>query len=756
LQKKRKKVEYDENGCAIEDKNDKFPEKSKNRFTATLVQSCVELDGCLIEIVESIKERMDREISNVISRATLIISDKAYFQRNGNQTSNLVDLLELLFKNFKSIAAAHKFLIKCLKKQAKILRNEGCDESEIGQIYTMDDVWSKITANLESLLRRYLEDTSQTSSENFSLGAAAANPASIDFWKSDDTDGGITATKKLFKFDASMHAKSMNEYLRDQRREKTQDGQIQNPFETQEQNSMLCRPSPRNITVIYKPLSDFIEEQSSYDVLTKPLKQFIQDHIEQTFMNQVKTEVKRDLDFAVKVADPLKVLTDGTPHNSSVPLLKSSVVVEQSITELSDLAIQLGAEFRTNLLDMLCQVLQEFHQTIQHHFNQLTKICDFVNEDDNTERDEEVLICMAAVIEKNGVHHTELTSLHNWRDVRGQGSKGHKKQKLKELRKAYREEANILNSILMDIYIAKPGEQTNNLRRLFEDPNVKIGGALDDMSDCNALAHVHESLEWVAMKMGRLLSRLSALDNDESNTIETIASLRNQFQSLSETCLLVLHLDVRVRCYQKLVPMLKNNDYNTDATLYNPYATADKEHTDREAEQLSRQLDELSEKLQNSLQPNKYKYVFSGLGQVISWLMIDAAKFIKNKKVNQTGVKRICRNIFSIQQKLTNITLTREGELDACRQFYEMLYAQPGEFISSVQENGTQHATSEQYLAGFDLLINSSNIDVNKGVMHRNKLIEIMKFEDDRTQADNTVKHRATRDGIDDYYRKID
>ena len=89
-------------------------------------------------------------------------------------------------------------------------------------------------------------------------------------------------------------------------------------------------------------------------------------------------------------------------------------------------------------------------------------------------------------------------------------------------------------------------------------------------------------------------------------------------------------------------------------------------------------------------------------------------------------------------------------------QFYEMLYAQPSEFINLVQENGTQHATSEQYLAGFDLLINSSSIDVNKGVMHRNKLIEIMKFEDDRTKADNTVRHRATRDGIDDYYRKIE
>lgn len=36
-----------------------------------------------------------------------------------------------------------------------------------------------------------------------------------------------------------------------------------------------------------------------------------------------------------------------------------------------------------------------------------------------------------------------------------------------------------------------------------------------------------------------------------------------------------------------------------------------------------------------------------------------------------------CRNIFAIQQNLTNITMTREGDLDRARQYYELLYSNP-------------------------------------------------------------------------------
>jgi len=36
-----------------------------------------------------------------------------------------------------------------------------------------------------------------------------------------------------------------------------------------------------------------------------------------------------------------------------------------------------------------------------------------------------------------------------------------------------------------------------------------------------------------------------------------------------------------------------------------------------------------------------------------------------------------CRNIFSIQQCLTNITSNRESDLDHARQYYELLYQPP-------------------------------------------------------------------------------
>lgn len=33
-------------------------------------------------------------------------------------------------------------------------------------------------------------------------------------------------------------------------------------------------------------------------------------------------------------------------------------------------------------------------------------------------------------------------------------------------------------------------------------------------------------------------------------------------------------------------------------------------------------------------------------------------------RINQSGVKKICRNIFTLQQALTNITMNREPALD--------------------------------------------------------------------------------------------
>lgn len=45
--------------------------------------------------------------------------------------------------------------------------------------------------------------------------------------------------------------------------------------------------------------------------------------------------------------------------------------------------------------------------------------------------------------------------------------------------------------------------------------------------------------------------------------------------------------------------------------------------------------------------------------------------------IDEAGIQRICRNIFALQQTLTNITMTREVALDHARHYFELFFLTP-------------------------------------------------------------------------------
>ena len=55
----------------------------------------------------------------------------------------------------------------------------------------------------------------------------------------------------------------------------------------------------------------------------------------------------------------------------------------------------------------------------------------------------------------------------------------------------------------------------------------------------------------------------------------------------------------------------------------------------------------------------------SGLGHLISCILINGAQYFR--RINESGIKKMCRNIFVLQQNLTNITMSREADLDVAR-----------------------------------------------------------------------------------------
>lgn len=58
-------------------------------------------------------------------------------------------------------------------------------------------------------------------------------------------------------------------------------------------------------------------------------------------------------------------------------------------------------------------------------------------------------------------------------------------------------------------------------------------------------------------------------------------------------------------------------------------------------------------------------YLTLGLGHLISCILINGAQYFK--RISESGIKKMCRNIFVLQQNLTNITMSREADLDFAR-----------------------------------------------------------------------------------------
>lgn len=99
-----------------------------------------------------------------------------------------------------------------------------------------------------------------------------------------------------------------------------------------------------------------------------------------------------------------------------------------------------------------------------------------------------------------------------------------------------------------------------------------------------------------------------------------------------------------------------------------------------------------------------FQYVFEGLGHLISKILITSAQYIG--KIDDSAIHRMCRNVFTLQQTLTNITMTRELALDYARQYFELFYETPDEIINTVLEHGPRFSELE-YMNAFQLISRS-------------------------------------------------
>uniref|UniRef100_A0A0B7A5Q8 Exocyst complex component Sec8 n=2 Tax=Arion vulgaris TaxID=1028688 RepID=A0A0B7A5Q8_9EUPU len=214
---------------------------------------------------------------------------------------------------------------------------------------------------------------------------------------------------------------------------------------------------------------------------------------------------------------------------------------------------------------------------------------------------------------------------------------------------------------------------------------------ITDITQMRTVANVHESLEWFADRLEQFAASLTPQNNlnpvqeelptemppISEKTLQSLKSLVQDFKDLAEICLLLLHLEVRVHCFYYLLPVAKQSNYAGPIDDLDP---------DSNVLKLNKDLSSMEEIMTQSLQPKKFKYIFESLGYLVASILISSVQFLK--KINENGIKKMCRNILAIQQNLTNITLTRESDMDRARHFYELLYINPDDILNSIAEKG--------------------------------------------------------------------
>ncbi|KAL4669116.1 hypothetical protein H8959_007670 [Pygathrix nigripes] len=176
--------------------------------------------------------------------------------------------------------------------------------------------------------------------------------------------------------------------------------------------------------------------------------------------------------------------------------------------------------------------------------------------------------------------------------------------------------------------------------------------------------------------------------------MQTLSELAKSFQDMADRCLLVLHLEVRVHCFHYLIPLAKEGNYaivaNVESMDYDPLVV-----------KLNKDISAIEEAMSASLQQHKFQYIFEGLGHLISCILINGAQYFR--RISESGIKKMCRNIFVLQQNLTNITMSREADLDFARQYYEMLYNTADELLNLVVDQGVKY-TELEYIHALTLL----------------------------------------------------
>ncbi|KAJ8961977.1 hypothetical protein NQ314_005758 [Rhamnusium bicolor] len=481
----------------------------------------------------------------------------------------------------------------------------------------------------------------------------------------------------LFKFEGSSSALTLSSTLKSTKKDKV----------------LICAPHPNNILIVFIPFMCFneeIEQAMGIGHGSSTLHKFITQHVSNVYLKRKSDEIIDQIETAVRAADAWKatVLLDLTADYK--PLLVSTVTVERCIREWKAV-LQALPLYSEKIAGYSFKALKEYKDT-----------CDAAYRGIVQPHSEDRRICSAAWLKDDDISRF-LKSLPNWLNLKAQQEFQARSERSRRMLRR-----------------DQPSEE--------ESPeDVRMRNRREAEILASNLGEGRKELEWFSVRMFQFTSDfrhepsgLSPPKQDNGHnecpppvsaaTLQQLTSISQEFDELANTCLLLLHLEVRVQCFHYL---LAQTHYNKETHEPDPKVL-----------ELSRVLANVDEAMTSSLHARKCKYIFEGLGHLIAKILISSAQYMHI--IDEGGIQRICRNIFALQQTLTNITMTREVALDHARHYFELFFLTPEEILNGIVDKGPEFSELE-YMNAFQLLNRSkSGKELGSVSIHLERLSDIL------------------------------
>ncbi|CAI8041444.1 Exocyst complex component 4 [Geodia barretti] len=188
--------------------------------------------------------------------------------------------------------------------------------------------------------------------------------------------------------------------------------------------------------------------------------------------------------------------------------------------------------------------------------------------------------------------------------------------------------------------------------------SLRKSNVLLDHNSFKLLGILQESLDWfsghlkhLVMELGRSGAGVLATDGAKMSTMssqyyeesvteqtegvpldltEQLSKVQFDFQALSETTVVMLHLEVRTHCFYYLQPALHKVHY-----VFDPGNVGE----DQQVKQLASDLRSIEMVMSAVLTPEKLRYLFDGLGHLVASIFIGSTFFMR--KISTHGIKKM-------------------------------------------------------------------------------------------------------------------